>query len=180
MTIHELHVGMKVKHPHHGMGLVKAVTENTADIRFDDATRTIAPETSDLEPVEARASITGLEMPLTQFIEKTARTLLAELGVEKPGDVAEQLGGRWHGGRMLLHPADASLQAKEVPLDVFFHKIVMLRNNLRVLEQKINSHASLTDAEKVEFQQYVTRCYGSLTTFNVLFKNRQDQFKGSE
>src|ERR1043166_6354999 len=88
MKIHELHVGMKVKHPHHGMGVVKAVTEQTADIRFDDAMRTIAPETSDLEPVEARASITGLEMPLTQFIEKTARTLLAELGVEKPGDVA--------------------------------------------------------------------------------------------
>ena len=180
MKIHELHVGMKVKHPHHGMGIVKSVTEQTADIRFDDATRTIAPETSDLEAAEARTSITGLEMPLTQFIEKTCRTLLAELGVEKPGEVVDQLGGRWHGGRMMLHPADASLQAKEVPLDVFFHKIVMLRNNLRVLEQKINGHANLTDAEKVELQQYITRSYGSLTTFNVLFKNKQDQFKGSE
>ncbi len=180
MKIQELHVGMKVKHPHHGMGTVKAITENTADIRFDDATRTIAPETSDLEAFEARTSISGLEMPLTQFIEKTTRTLLTELGVERPGQVVEQLGSRWHGGRMMLHPADTALQAKEVPLDVFFHKVVMVRNNLRVLEQKINSHDKLSDADKVEFQQYVTRSYGSLTTFNVLFKNKEEHFKGSE
>jgi hypothetical protein len=106
--------------------------------------------------------------------------VLTELGVGTPGEVVEQLGGRWHGGRVMLHPADASLQAKEIPLDVFFHKVVMLRNNLRVLEQKINSHEKLSDAEKVEFQQYVTRSYGSLTTFNVLFKNKADQFRGSE
>ena len=180
MKTQELHVGMKVKHPQHGMGIVKSIAENTAEIRFDDATRTIAPETSDLEPMEARASVSGLDMPLTQFIEKTTQAVLAELGVEKPGQVVEQLGSRWHGGRMTIHPADASLQAKEVPLDVFFHKVVMLRNNLRVLEQKINSHEKLSDAEKVEFQQYITRCYGSLTTFNVLFKNKQDQFRGAE
>ena len=180
MKIQELHVGMKVKHPHHGMGIVKAITENTADIRFNDATHTIAPETSDLEAAEARTSINGLDMPLTQFIEKTTRTLLAELGVEQPGASVEQLGSRWHGGRMMLHPAEASLQAKEVPLDAFFHKIVMVRNNLRVLEQKINSHEKLSDAEKVEFQQYVTRSYGSLTTFNILFKNKEDQFKSGE
>ena len=180
MKTQQLHVGMKVKHPQHGMGIVKSITENTAEIRFDDATRTIAPETSDLEPMEARASIDGLDMPLTEFIEKTTQAVLAELGVEKPGQVVEQLGSRWHGGRLTIHPADASLQAKEVPLDVFFHKVVMLRNNLRVLEQKINSHEKLSDAEKVEFQQYITRCYGSLTTFNVLFKNKQDQFRGAE
>ena len=180
MKIQELHVGMTVKHPHHGLGTVKAITESTADIRFNDATRTIVPETSDLEAAEARASINGLTMPLAQFIGKTAQALLAQLGLEQPGAVVEQLGSRWHGGRMMLHPADASLQAKEVPLDVFFHKIVMLRNNLRVLEQKINGHEKLSDAEKVEFQQYITRSYGSLTTFNVLFKNKEDQFKSNE
>jgi hypothetical protein len=180
MKIQEFHVGMKVKHPQHGMGIVKAITEHAVDIRFDDALRTIAPETSELEPFEARASIHGLDMPLAHFIEKTTQSVLTELGVERPGQVVEQLGARWHGGRMMLHPADAALQAKEVPLDVFFHKIVMVRNNLRVLEQKVNSHEKLSDAEKVEFQQYITRSYGSLTTFNILFKSKEDQFKSGE
>jgi len=180
MKVQELHVGMKVNHPHHGMGIVKSITENTADIRFNDVTRTIAPETSDLEPAEARVSISGLDMPLMQFIEKATQAVLSELGVESPGQVVDQLGSRWHGGRLMLHPADTSLQAKEVPLDVFFHKIVMVRNNLRVLEQKVNSQEKLTDADKVELQQYISRSYGSLTTFNVLFKNKEDQFKSGE
>ncbi|HUJ11245.1 MAG TPA: hypothetical protein VL171_14590 [Verrucomicrobiae bacterium] len=180
MKIQELRVGMRVKHPQHGMGIVKTVTEHTADIRFDDATRTIAPENSELEPFEARASVSGLEMPLSQFIEKTIQAVLAQLGVERPGQVVEQLGNRWRGGRMVLHPADAALQPKEVLLDVFFHKIVMVRNNLRVLEQKINGHEKLSDAEKVEFQQYITRSYGSLTTFNMLFGHKEDQFRSGE
>jgi len=177
MKVEQLHIGMKVKHPHHGLGVVRALTEHTAEIVFTEGTRTISPETSELEPVEARTSVSGLEMPLKQFVEQTVGSVIAELGLEKDDTIVEQLGQRWHTGRLVMHPADASLQPKEVPLEVFFHKIVMVRNNLRVLEQKINAHEKLTDAEKVEMQQYITRSYGSLTTFNVLFKSKEDQFQ---
>jgi hypothetical protein len=80
-------------------------------------------------------------------------------------------------GTLIMQPTDSSLQSKEVPLETFFHKIVMIRNNLRVLEQKINASDKLSDADKFDLQQYITRCYGSLPTFNILFKNKDDQFR---
>src|SRR5690606_19451032 len=88
------------------------------------------------------------------------------------------IGDRWKGGMMTLHPADKNLAVKEIPLDTFFHKIVMLRDRLRVMEQKINSSKNLDATEKVDLQQYITRCYGSLTTFNLLFKNKSQHFRG--
>ena len=158
MKIEALQIGMNVRHPQYGLGVVKAITEVTADILFTDGKRTIAPEAAGLEAAEPQAAISGLNQPLKQFVETTLAAAMQQLGLEKPNTVVEQLGIRWHGGRALLHPADPALQTKEVPLETFFHKIVMVRNNLRVLEQKINAHEQLSDGEKVEMQQYITRC----------------------
>lgn len=176
MKIEALHIGMKVRHPQYGLGMVKTIGEHSAEIKFDDGQRTVAPDTAGLEPAEAQVLVTGLTQPLKQFVEETTRAVMKELGLEKQESVVEQLGARWHRGRLVLHPADPTLQTKEVPLELFFHKIVMVRNNLRVLEQKINAHERLTDGDKVEMQQYITRSYGSLTTFNLLFKEKEDQF----
>ncbi|MBK7298262.1 MAG: hypothetical protein IPI91_17235 [Flavobacteriales bacterium] len=87
---------------------------------------------------------------------------------------------RYEGGMMELKPKDTSLKSKELPIEDFFHKIVMIRDRFRVLEQKINAHDKLSDQEKVELQQYITRCYGSLTTFNILFEDKEDNFIGQK
>ncbi len=176
MKTEALHVGMKVRHPQYGLGVVKTISETTADIMFDDARRTIAPEAAGVEAAEPQVNVSGLGVPLKQFVEQTLAAAIQKLGLEKPDAVVEQLGLRWHGGKVVMHPADPTLQTKEVPLETFFHKVVMVRNNLRVLEQKINAHEKLTDGEKVEMQQYITKSYGSLTTFNVLFREKEDQF----
>ena len=87
---------------------------------------------------------------------------------------------KWKGGNLVLKPGDANLSEKDIPIDTFFHKIVMVRDRIRVMEQKINSSNNLDDQEKVDLQQYITRIYGSLTTFNVLFKNQSDNFVGEK
>lgn len=111
----------------------------------------------------------------TQALRDLITDILRDEGVvgETP------LGKRWEGGTVVLQPGDSATQPKEIPLDAFFHKIVMVRDKLRVLEQKINAAKGLSDAEKVDLEQYITRCYGSLTTFNVLFRDKNDQFRGS-
>ena len=177
MKIEMLRVGMKVRHPQYGTGAVKTISETVTDIQFDDGNRrTIAPEPSGLEPAETQATLSAMPVPLKQIIDQTVEAIVAKLGIEMPDVIVEKLGLRWNGGKCVLHPNDPALQTKEVPLEVFFHKIVMIRNNLRVLEQKINAHEKLSDGEKVEMQQYITKSYGSLTTFNILFKEKEEQF----
>ena len=87
---------------------------------------------------------------------------------------------RWKGGSLIMRPSREGQKEKELPLDDFFHKIVMVRDRLRVLEQKLNSHPGLSSADKVELHQYITRIYGSLTTFNILFADREDWFVGQK
>ena len=183
MNISALHVGMRVRHPNYGLGSVRVIDEQAATIQFDDGIRRqVSPESCGLQPAEAQAAVSGLEMPLTQFIEETVRAVSDRLGIEQPDAVRHELAIRWQGGKMVLHPSDPTLSTKEIPLEAFFHKIVMMRNNLRTLEQRVNSSERLTEAEKFDWQGYITRCYGTMTTFNVFFRRKEEQFnsKGSE
>jgi hypothetical protein len=116
-----------------------------------------------------------LDMDADEF-KRVLRTVIQE---ELATGVVD-LGGRWQNGEMILKPGKEGTQEKRVPLEAFFHKIVMVRDRLRVLEQRINAHPKLDDEEKVQMQQYVTQCYGSLTTFNVLFADKDDGFVGQK
>jgi hypothetical protein len=121
-----------------------------------------------------------MPLDLTDFdkIDRIVRSAIRDQA-ESAGDEPVELAGRWEGGKLEIWPKDQTLGAKEIPIDVFFHKIVMVRDRLRVLEQQINGHAKLSDEDKVHLQQYITRCYGSLTTFNVFFKRKEEGFKGT-
>jgi hypothetical protein len=116
-----------------------------------------------------------LDMDAEEFRKVLSEVIRSELGVS-----AVDMAGRWDGGEMILKPGKPGLQEKRIPLDALFHKVVLIRDRLRVLEQKINANPKLPDDEKVQLQQYVTACYGSLTTFNVLFADREDQFVGQK
>lgn len=89
-----------------------------------------------------------------------------------------ELANKWQGGKIVLHPGDDKMKSVDLPIEHLFKKVISVREKLRVLEQKINNHPNLSSAEKIELEQYITRCYGSLTTFNILFKYQDDKFKG--
>jgi hypothetical protein len=134
----------------------------------------IAPRRRVDDPVALRRPLPreiDIDMDIDEFRRVLREVLSEELGLSEV-----EMGRRWQGGELVIKPGASDTQEKSVPLEIFFHKIVMLRDKLRVLEQKLNSHPGLSDADKVQLQQYVTACYGTLTTFNVLFAQREDGF----
>jgi len=172
----ELSVGTRVDHPRYGEGIISKNNLTAYEIFFERGGKIeITKRNTDLTVLEANdaAPKTGLSI---NEIEKVMSFVL-----DKYGALTEiiPLGEKWEGGTMSLQPANLELKPKEIPIETFFHKIVMLRDRLRVLEQNINSSKSLTDEEKVHLQQYITRSYGSLTTFNVLFSEKEHFFKGA-
>ena len=134
---------------------------------------------SEREPPPPRRKIPDGPVGEVEMTREELKELIREAMDEERGGGVAPLAPKWEGGTALLKPGDPALQAKELPLEALFHKVVMIRDRLRVLEQKINANAKLTDAEKMDLQTYITGCYGSLTTFNVLFRDRDDGFRGS-
>jgi hypothetical protein len=129
-----------------------------------------------------RLTVPSTELSLFSEAEVEASDLLrlALIRQEREAAPVIAMGQRWQGGELILKPQDAAQASRSVPIEAFFHKIVMVRDRLRVLEAQINAHKVLTDAEKVDLQQYITRIYGSLTTFNALFRDKQDFFVGQK
>lgn len=171
-----LGIGSRIDHPKYGRGVIVDMDAEFYTIWFRDGnnTRGISREFDGMQVLE-KADVDFIPIGIDD-IKRAIREV-----VDEKSDMQEviSLGAKWNSGVMILKPADSSLQPKEIPIESFFHKIVMLRDRLRVMEQKINANPKMTDEEKVEMQQYITRIYGSLTTFNILFKHTEDQFKGA-
>lgn len=171
-----LGIGTRLQHTQHGPGVIVGVRLATYLISFiNDGIKEIDKTDPKLEEIIPE-NVT-VELETTSDVEKS---LLKILRLWSDASEIVPLGERWAGGTMILQPADKTQKAKEIPIDIFFHKIVMLRDRLRVMEQQINAHKILTDEEKVNLQQYITRIYGTLTTFNVLFKNKEHWFVGDK
>ena len=171
-----LGIGTRLQHTQFGPGVIIGVKYATYLIAFinhgikeidktDGKLDEIIPENVTLEVETSAATEKSLLKILRQWSDTTELV---------------PLGDKWLNGMMLLQPADKTQKPKEIPIDVLFHKIVMLRDRLRVMEQQINAHKILSDEDKVNLQQYITRIYGSLTTFNVLFKNKEQWFVGDK
>ena len=169
-----LGIGSRINHSVFGVGVVTNVTSKHYWVTFIE---------NGLETIEIDSEFTIIEAVEDEVdtisfyeVEKSLKHLL-----QKWSDVTEisPIADRWKKGTLILRSADANLADKEIPIDTFFHKIVMVRDKVRVMEQKINSNKILNDQDKVDLQQYITRIYGSLTTFNVLFKLKSDHFVGS-
>ncbi len=175
-------IGAKVQHPTNGEGVIFGQEGDFWRVYFKDhGEKEIAKSYGHFDVLEA--STFDSPQPDVSDIITAVEHVFAEYIDEMKGDDAIELvslADKWDGGMLVMQPEDSSLKGKEVPIDQFFHKIVMTRDRLRVLEAKLNANDKLSDSDKVELQQYITRIYGSLTTFNVLFKYKEDWFVGEK
>lgn len=171
-----LGIGTRLQHTQYGPGVIIGVRYASYMISFiHHGTKEIDKTDSHLDEIIPENTTVEIET-----VSETEKSLLKILRLWGNVNEVVSLGEKWIGGTLLLQPADKNLKPKEIPVADFFHKIVMLRDRLRVLEQNINSNKKLSDEEKVNLQQYITRCYGSLTTFNVLFKDKEHWFVGDK
>ncbi len=171
-SIKILGVGSRVKHPAYGSGVIVGIETAAYKVVFiEHGIKSIGKNYTAWDIIEA------IEEDEISSFNKFENSLVKIL--RKWSDITEEVpySGKWDGGVVILKPGDESLKEKEIDMDTFFHKIVMIRDRLRIIEQRINS-SNLTEEEKVNLQQYITRIYGSLTTFNVLFKYKEDSFVG--
>lgn len=171
-TTKALGIGSRVRHPAYGDGVVIRLHKVSYEVCFIlYGIKQVGREYESWEIVDA---IPAVETVSFSDAEKSLVKILRHFS-----DITQEipLGDRWKGGKMILYPGEADLKEKEIPIETFFHKIVMVRDRLRVMEQRVNS-SKLSDEEKINLQQYITRIYGSLTTFNVLFQYKDDHFVG--
>ena len=174
MTENILGVGSRVKHPAYGDGVITYVDVAAYKVTFISfGVKLVGREYKGWEIVEA------LPYDDEQSFALAEKSLIRILRMYNGLQDDVPLGDKWKNGTMILQPEDESLKGKDIPIETFFHKIVMVRDRIRVMEQRINA-SGLSDEEKVNLQQYITKIYGSLTTFNMLFKNKEDQFTGEK
>jgi len=170
-----LGIGSRVNHPAYGLGVIIKLHLIAYDVSFlQHGVKSVSKDYDKWEIIEALVAEDAITY--TEAEKSLVRILKAW------SDISEviPLGDKWVNGKLIMEPGEKGLASKEIPIDTFFHKIVMLRDRVRVMEQRINAHNLLTDEDKVDLQQYITRIYGSLTTFNILFKRKEDQFVGEK
>ena len=170
-----LGIGSRVKHPAYGDGVIIRLHPVAYEVAF--MVYGLKNVGKDYDQWEVIERIETAESVSFTEAEKSLMKILRQWS-----DITEvvTIADKWKGGTLLMEPLDKSLKAKDVPIETFFHKIVMLRDRVRVLEQKINSHTKLSEEDKIDMQQYITRIYGSLTTFNILFRDKDHHFVGEK
>jgi hypothetical protein len=173
----DLAQGTRIEHDRYGEGIISRSTFTSYEIFFARGGKMdISKSSTEITVVEEKGNEGGGKGIDIDAFEEILTHLL-----DKHGMLQEEvpMSDKWIGGKLVITASNPSLQPKEIPTETFFHKIVMVRDRLRVLEQNINSHPKLNDEEKVGLQQYISRIYGSLTTFNVMFRNKEDNFIGT-